>query len=424
MDEASGPRSPRLATWQRELAAGRRDALAGFWAEAAAGGGPLIEPLPDTDGDLLVTFLWRGDAALQRVALIGALAEPDFAQSLLARLDETDVWFRSYAAPRGLRMDYIFAPDADLAPIRGAEDWLRRVADWRPDPLNPHAWAIEADPDDPSQPGMTTSILELPDASPQPWLASQPGVPAGHVEAQRLHSAVLGDERGLWVYTPAGYDPNGPPCALLVQFDGRRYCVLIPLPTLLDNLIAAGRLPPLVAVMVGSADQQSRNRELACLPAFNAFLVDELLPWLRARYRVTDDPARVVVSGSSLGGLAAAHAALRHPECFGNVLAQSGAFFWKPSADSAHEWLTQQFAAAPRLPLRFYLDAGTLETRPAGPGRPPILETNHRLRDTLWAKGYPVQYAEFSGGHDYICWRATLPAGLIALLGEAPPAGR
>jgi len=37
--------------------------------------------------------------------------------------------------------------------------------------------------------------------------------------------------------------------------------------------------------------------------------------------------------GSSPGGLAATYAAYRHPEMFGNVLSQSGSYWWTPPTD-------------------------------------------------------------------------------------------
>jgi enterochelin esterase family protein len=132
-----------------------------------------------------------------------------------------------------------------------------------------------------------------------------------------------------------------------------------------------------------------------------------------------------VVAGSSAGGLAAACSGLWHPEVFGNILAQSGAFHWTPlpgndTTDSSPEpnWVARQFISSPKKPLRFYLDAGSAEFNAAG-GADAILFCTRTLRDVLRAKGYEVQFQEFEGGHDYLSWRGTLADGLIALLGGA-----
>lgn len=39
------------------------------------------------------------------------------------------------------------------------------------------------------------------------------------------------------------------------------------------------------------------------------------------------------------------------------------------------------------------------------------------MRDVLLAKGYDVQYEEFSGWHDYYNWRSELGDALIQMLG-------
>ena len=78
--------------------------------------------------------------------------------------------------------------------------------------------------------------------------------------------------------------------------------------------------------------------------------------------------------------------------------------------------MVRQFLSSPKLPLRFYLAAGTFEIdRDGGGGN--ILESTRYLRDVLLAKGYQVHYQQFVGGHDGLSWRGTLADGLIALLG-------
>jgi enterochelin esterase-like enzyme len=129
--------------------------------------------------------------------------------------------------------------------------------------------------------------------------------------------------------------------------------------------------------------------------------------------------------GASSGGLAAACAALWHPESFGNVLSQSGAFQWsqsggyQASADANEpDEIVQQVLKQPRLPLRFYLEVGSDELNFAGKN-PPV--SGRHLRDVLIAKGYEVHWHQFNGGHDYICWRQTLGDALITLLSTRKP---
>jgi enterochelin esterase family protein len=173
-----------------------------------------------------------------------------------------------------------------------------------------------------------------------------------------------------------------------------------------------------VAILAGRLEAEERDTDLACNRVFSRFLAEELLPWARQRYRATADPARTVIAGSSFGGLAAACAAIEHPDRFGNVLAQSGSFHLKPEGAVRPEWVARRLAAGPKLPLRFSLDVGLLETWPPAGGGPSLLEANRHLRDALRAKGYDVIYAEYAGGHGHANWQATLPEELVSLLGK------
>ena len=132
--------------------------------------------------------------------------------------------------------------------------------------------------------------------------------------------------------------------------------------TTLDNLYAENLIPPLGTIFLDIIDFEVRSRELTCSPPFAEFIVQELFPWIQQDYHITSSPAQRIIGGFSFGGLAAAFIGLRHPELFGNVLSQSGSFWWKPEGDIEHEWLTHQLAVSDKLPLNFYLDVGLLET--------------------------------------------------------------
>jgi enterochelin esterase family protein len=165
----------------------------------------------------------------------------------------------------------------------------------------------------------------------------------------------------------------------------------------------------------------NREKELSCSEPFADFLAKELVPWMQKHHGVSPRGARTIVGGVSLGGLMSAYCGLRHSEVFGNVLSQSGSYHWYPGwwdkvppPDAEPGWLTRQFVTTPSRAVRFYLEAGLFEDRsPLS-----LLAENRRFRDVLKAKGYSVDYSQFSGGHDFRGWRGSFANGLMALTAE------
>jgi enterochelin esterase-like enzyme len=405
--------SPRLAALRKDLS--KPDAVNAFWREIEKNGTPLVEPMEGNSNDDLVTFLWRAKTETRNVFIMWfpfAAAKPDDFQ--MTRMAQTDVWYRTMKIRRGARFAYSLSPNDPLTfdePLS-----TQRIATAQADPLNPHRWA--------DQPGNSKfesqSMVEMPDAKPQPYIAKRAGVPAGNVEKKRIKSALLDNERELSIYTPPGYRRDGPAHGLLVVFDEGSYLTLVPTPVILDNLLAEKKIAPMVAVLIANPSQETRTRELPPNPAFADFLNNELVPWVRKNYNVTVDPKQVVVAGSSFGGIASVYAGFRHPETFGNILCQSGSFWWaaqKPEPYTEPNYLAKEFVKSPKLPLRFYMDAGAFEVDMNGGGGA-ILEPSRHMRDVLLAKGYEVHFQEFVGGHDYLSWRGTLADGLIALVGH------
>jgi enterochelin esterase-like enzyme len=430
--------SPRIKDLRSSIESGKQGTLDAFWREIQKRGSPIIEPLPGDPNNMLVTFLWKDTPDTRNVMVLRlpyAAATPD--DYLMNRLADTDVWYATVPVDRKARFEYTLAPNVPR--LQGIAygldmDIITMIATAaRPDPLNPNRWHVDKQSVDAPE-FLGSSFVEMPDAPPQPWLVEKPGVPAGQIEKHQFNSTLLKNEREIAVYLPPGYSKSANPYPLLVLFDEQPYLgdqnhpALVPTPTILNNLIAEKRIPPIVALLVGNAPDDARSRELPCNPVFADFLASELLPWAHAQYNFTTDPRQTVVAGSSFGGLAAAYAGLRHPETFGNILSQSGSFHWIPPqtnnasaspADSDPNWVARQFIASPKLPLRFYLEAGSDEIDFTGNGNA-ILPATRNLRDVLLAKAYEVHFHEFAGGHDYLSWRGTLADGLIFLLGNAP----
>ena len=342
---------------------------------------------------------------------VGMLGGPDFREKPLVQLAGSDLWYLTARMPADSRVDYAFVvadgPPPYRLPFRKDRGPGDRWAKKQVDPNNP---LVHFD----------LSRVELPGAPPQPWIVAKPEVPKGKLAELKLESAQLKETRRVGIYTPPGYDPKRR-YPLLIAFDGEVYglgpAALIPVPTILDNLIAAKKIPPIVAALVAS--QGTRERDLPGSAQFSAFVAKEPVPKLRAEYRAGLMPGETIVTGSSFGGLCSSYTALHHSDVIGNVLSQSGSYQYvlgsigadlSPSVEGG--WLIRDYATSPKRPIRFYLDAGRFEAN--------LLDSNRHMRDVLVAKGYPLTYVEFSGGHDYAMWRGTISDGLIALLAQKP----
>jgi enterochelin esterase family protein len=303
----------------------------------------LVEPIPADNQHQLVTFLWRGDSNVQNVVVLGSFQTHPVSYYMMEHIPNADVWYLTLKLPAGARFMYRLSVNDPI--VASGPRTAERAATQQADPFNLKRWLDE--------PGASKyeywSMAELPGAPPQPWIAKKPQSPEGKLEKHRFASALLGNERNITVYTPYGYQKNGSASNLLIVFDENAYLDRVPTPIILDNLIAAGKIPPTVAVLIANPSQETRNKELPPNPRFADFLASELIPWVHANYNGTNDPDKTVVAGSSYGGIAATYAALRHPEVFGNVLCQSGSFFWAPDhefgdgAITETGWLAKEF---------------------------------------------------------------------------------
>jgi enterochelin esterase family protein len=374
---------------------------------ARKGAGPLIDPVAGDASVRRVTYLYYGNPTTDAVRVS---AGPHGASGgiLMSRFLQTPLFYASEVVPADARFTYGFASIESERLGPGGE--VAIAADhFSADPLNPRTFGGR-------------SLLELPAAGPQKDWAERPDIEHGHLTRASVASAALGETRPVSIYTSPGSGAR--PADLLLVLDGQLYASApeadgVPVPSILDNLVADGRIRPVVAIFVDNLPGR-RDHDLAANPAFAAFLGKELVAWARARYSIAKGPFHVVAVGSSLGGFAAAYCALLHSDQVGNVLSQSGAFWltsrgarWRnPYSNPGETGLAiEQFRSADRLRLRFALSIGEFEDEAS------LFATNREFRDVLLAKGYPVDYVELHGGHEPIAWRSSFAHSLTALIG-------
>lgn len=177
------------------------------------------------------------------------------------------------------------------------------------------------------------------EAAPMPWEPQRR--PAGVLHHEEFVSARQQVSRRFVVYTPPGYQ----------RTDGRRYPLLVLVPgtpgderdwtsgggfahVMFDNLIAEGRMAPMVVAMHASdvLDPPDGRRGDENMRAFETVIVNELPPAVRQRYNVTSDPALTALAGLSLGGEFGMFTGLNHPEVFRTVATLSASLV-PPSFD-------------------------------------------------------------------------------------------
>ena len=409
--------SARLAEVARAVAQGDHRAIDQFWTDAQRQGTPIVEPIAGDPTHVLATFVWKGSSETKDVVL---MAEVDGIAPLrdkrghLVRLPETNIWYRSHRLPASAEFSYLFTENPAGDDMRSVRTALHE------DPLNPRQYRILTGP--------VRSIATMPAVPKNPWIeetmAAKGAIRTAAIASPRLQNPT---SRELTVYTTPGDIRNA---NLLVFLDAEAYTKSVPTPRILDNLYAAKKLGPTIAVFVPDGDGTSWKDDTYFNDSYVAFLAEELVPWAQRTYGFAGDPRRTAIVGDSIHGLAAAYASFRYPRVFGRVISQSGSF-WLNNRDADEgepEWLTRQLLRAPAhdAPM-FCLDVGQMEVvandadrmfPPFVPGSTSLLAANRHLRDVLEAKGYAVHYIEVYGGHEPLRWKRTLPEAIIAVLPE------
>lgn len=182
----------------------------------------------------------------------------------------------------------------------------------------------------------------------------QEGVPKGKVEGPFLfHSKIITNTvRQYWVYVPTQYTGEKPACVLVFQ-DGQRALNTngpIRINNVLDNLIAKKEIPVTIGIFItpghrgeeypatlGMNNPNNRAQEYDALgDTYARFLIEEMLPEVGKKYKLTDDPEGRAIGGTSSGAICAFTVAWERPDAFRKVISCIGSYVsigYRPAQD-------------------------------------------------------------------------------------------
>jgi enterochelin esterase-like enzyme len=279
-------------------------------------------------------------------------------------------------------------------------------------------------------------LLKAPYAD-APELKAQDNVPKGMVYRFTMNSTdskfypgiaknapgqVVPYQRRVTVYVPSQYEA-GKPAPFFVSQDSMGAGQL---PTMLDNMIAAKRLPPMIGIMIdsGGGDAQGSERGLeydTVSGKYAEFIEAEVLPKVSADYKVTltKDPDGRMTMGGSSGAACAFTMAWYHPELYHRVLSYSGTYVNQQSPlnpetpHGAWEYHENLIPKSKKKPLRIWMHVGEMDNRYKDdePTLHNWVMANQKMAAVLKDKGYHYQYvfARESGHVDGRVVRQTLP---------------
>ena len=280
--------------------------VAGLWAQP--GRGPALRS-PEVSAEGKVTFRLRAPNA-KEVAVTG------IGQRLPMQKDDQGIWS---ATTDVLQPDlYTYAFSVDGATVNDSAN-----------PLFKSSYGTAGQ-----------SMVRVPGAAP--WNPAEG--PRGAVTHHFYHSALIGDDRDYFVYTPPNYDAHRKePYPVLFLLHGlgdeaSGWTTVGAANVILDNLINSGKSKPMIMVNTlgyGTADGPRGAMGAAMIPTFARALIEEVLPQVEKNYNAAKDRNHRAIAGLSMGGAESVYTGFHYLDHFAYIGSFSGAFVMWPRANPA-----------------------------------------------------------------------------------------
>jgi enterochelin esterase family protein len=270
---------------------------------------------------------------------------------------------------------------------------------------------------DPSDVEIKPNLLSLnnevhvPGNPPEPW--EDTDIPHGTLHHHFYKSAVVGDNRDFFVYTPAGYDATAstayPVLYLLHGFsdDASGWSAVGKANLILDTLINEHKAKPMLVVMplgygapeILHAQRAFQNNELRerNFTKFQAALIGEVIPQVERTYKVDRSRDARAIAGLSMGGAESLLTGLQHLDLFSWV----GAFSAGGLGDDPAVAFPQLDASANERLHLLWVACGTDDR---------LITPNRKFVEWLKSKNIHVVPIETPGMHTWMVWRRNLTA--------------
>ncbi len=258
------------------------------------------------------------------------------------------------------------------------------------------------------------NFVDVPVGDMEGW-DSLEGIPHGAVTRHYVLSRVTGKHEICLVYTPPMYDADR------MSAKGKKYPVLYlqhgygenetgwiyqgHAGRIADRLIADGQMREMIIVMGNGMVKKEGSGDRGLFPRV---LLEDLIPFIEARYPVLTDKWHRAMAGLSMGSYQTSLTVLSHPELFGWAGLFSGFLRapWPTDTPEPHLEILKdrdRFNSEFRL---FYRAMGTEDQ---------FFSSFEKDDAFLEGRELDITRQTFPGGHDWTVWRRCLRAFLPKL---------
>jgi enterochelin esterase-like enzyme len=226
-------------------------------------------------------------------------------------------------------------------------------------------------------------------------------VPSGTIEQHSINSNELGYEKTLFTYLPPVRLSDYSSFPVLVVLDGEESLSIGKFNQIVDNLIFAKKIPPIVMVFVKPTN---RHLEYINNERYIQFITKEVRTFSenfakKHSIQLSASLSQRAIIGASLGGLFTTNLVLQEPKSFGVCIAQSPSYWWNKG----------EIYKSPYLPnaseISFILHTGTVCD---------AKELTFFMKSRLMQnRAKKIVYREFAQGHTWGNWKSNFATAVL-----------